>query len=289
MNIKATAVALGMFDGVHIGHGKVIKKVLYRNLTPAVFTFKTLRNKEAIMPYAAKFARLRKLGIELIYSSDFDSVKDYSAEEFVREILVGKMDCKYVSCGTDFRFAKNAESTADDLTRICCEYGIEVSIAKHAEIDGLPVSSTRIRNAVREGNLALANRMLGYDMTYTLEVVEGQKLGRTLGTPTINQLLPTECVLPKFGVYKSVVSIGRVKNGKNVRNMKYSAISNIGVKPTVGGESALVETYIPEFSTDLYGQTISVSLQEFIREERKFSSLDELKAQIKLDIQEVTK
>jgi riboflavin kinase/FMN adenylyltransferase len=277
--INKTSVALGMFDGVHLGHQKVIQATLIRSLTPAVFTFKTLHNKETILPYQAKFAALEAAGIEHIYSSDFASVRNLTARDFVQQILIDKMSCSHVSCGWDFRFAKDGSAGAEDLARICGEFAIQASVVKPAEFGGAPISSTRIREAIRTGNIADANRMLGYNLTYELEVVEGAKIGRTLGVPTVNQVIPPGCVLPKFGVYKSEVLLG---------DARLPAITNVGIKPTVEQASVpLIETHIPGFRLDLYGQTAAVSLLGFVREERRFASLDELKAQIFADIKEV--
>jgi len=278
-----TAVALGMFDGVHIGHVQVIKSALAQtHLTPAVFTFRTLaKSAKSILPYQMKFSLLKQAGIQSIYSSDFDSIKDLSGEEFVQQVLIERMNCAYVSCGWNFRFAKNAQADANDLKRICKKHGIEVCIIPPVSIgENLPVSSTRIRAAIRDGDIVLANKMLGYDLTYELEVVEGAKLGRTIGTPTINQIIPAGCVLPKFGVYKSRALVDVIN---------YTAITNVGIKPTVKSDknpSVTVETYIPGFNMEIYGQIVKVSLQDFIREEKRFNSLDELKAQIALDVKE---
>jgi riboflavin kinase/FMN adenylyltransferase len=275
-----TSVALGMFDGVHVGHHEVIKSALSQtHLTPAVFTFRVLRKPGgSIIPYQMKFNLLKSKGISTIFSSDFDSVRDMTPEEFVQQILIEKMNCAQVSCGEDFRFSRGAGADSYDLKRICEAHGIGASIIKSVEIEGYPVSSTRIRQAIISGKIALANKMLGYDLTYELEVVEGQKLGRKLGTPTINQIIPSDCTMPKFGVYKSRVCVDVIN---------YVAVTNIGVKPSVNyGDSPLIETYIPGFNMDIYGQTVKVSLQEFIRDEKKFSSLEELKAQISLDVKE---
>ncbi|MCL1831423.1 MAG: riboflavin biosynthesis protein RibF [Oscillospiraceae bacterium] len=279
-NEKKTAVALGMFDGVHLGHAKVIGAVLGSERS-AVFTFAALHEHSLIQPCMNKFARLRELGIQFVYSSDFNSVKDLSAEEFVRDILVGKMNAERVACGCDFRFAKSASADADELRRLCERYGVEVSVVQPVTVGGEAISSTRIRAAIRSGDIAAANTLLGYDLRYTLEVVEGAKLGRTLDFPTINQTLPETCVLPRFGVYKSSVQIG---------GAQYRAITNIGNKPTVSdGKRVTMETHIPGFSFDLYGQAATVILHEFVREERKFASIDELKKQIDLDIRKVFK
>ena len=282
---KKTAVALGMFDGVHLGHVEVINSALrQKELTPAVFTFRVLNTKnKSIIPYQMKFALLKAAGIKTIYSSDFDSIRDLSAREFVKQILVEKMNCGHVSCGWNFTFSKNAAADANELKQICDEYGIEVCIIPPVTLaseDGdFAISSTRIREAIQNGDIALANKMLGHDLTYDLEVVEGAKLGRKLGAPTINQILPEDCILPKFGVYKSRVLVDVIH---------YTAITNIGTKPTVNsGNTPLIESHIPGFNMELYGQSVTVSLQEFIREEKKFNSLEELKAQIHLDVKQV--
>jgi riboflavin kinase/FMN adenylyltransferase len=274
-----------MFDGVHIGHVKVIDSALaQKDLKPAVFTFKVLTKSsyaKNIVPYSMKFALLKSKGISTIYSSDFCSVRDMTPEQFVQEILIEKMNCGHVSCGWNFTFSKNAGADAQDLKRICEQHGIGVSIIPPVKINGLAISSTRIREAIRDGDIALANRMLGYDLTYELEVVEGAKLGRKLGAPTVNQIIPEGCVIPKYGVYKSRVLVDVIH---------YIAITNVGVKPSVNdGNSPIVETHIPGFNMEIYGQTVRVSLQEFIRDEKKFNSLDELKAQIHADIKEVCK
>jgi riboflavin kinase/FMN adenylyltransferase len=281
---KKTATALGMFDGVHIGHKEVIRSALnQKDLQPAIFTFRVLKKSGggSILPYNRKFSLLKEEGIKTIFSSDFESVRNLSAEEFVQEILIEKMNCGHVSCGWDFRFSKNATADSQDLKRICNRHGIEVNIIEPIEVNGEAVSSTRIRQAIRDGDVLLTNQMLGYDLSYELEVVEGAKLGRKLGFPTINQLIPEGCVLPKFGVYKSRVLVDIIH---------YIAVTNIGTKPTVNdGNSPLIETHIPGFNMDIYGQTVKVSLQEFIRDEKKFNSLDELKEQINLDVKEACK
>jgi riboflavin kinase/FMN adenylyltransferase len=287
-NNKKTCVALGMFDGVHIGHAQVIQSALAqkteKDLTPAVFTFRVLgKSAKNIMPYQMKFALLKAAGIQSIYSSDFDSIRDLSPEEFVRQVLIERMNCAHVCCGWNFRFSKNAQADANDLKRICAEHRIGVDIIKPAEMDGEAISSTRIREAIKNGSISLANRMLGHDLTYELEVVEGAKLGRKLGAPTINQIIPDDCILPKFGVYKSRALVDVIN---------YVAVTNIGIKPTVASKtkpSVTVETHIPGFNMEIYGQNVKVSLQEYIREEKKFNSIEELKAQIHLDVKEACK
>lgn len=294
-----TAVALGMFDGVHLGHIEVIKSALSQQengLVPAAFTFRVLGKEPAdgfILPYQMKFSLLKAAGIKTVYSSDFDSVRGLSAEAFVEDILCTKMNCGHVTCGWNFKFSRNAGANADDLKLICERKGVGLKIIPPVSVDFTgkhsPVSSTKIREAIRDGEIELANKMLGRELAYELEVLEGEKLGRLLGAPTINQIIPNGCVLPKFGVYGSVVTI----DGND-----YTSVTNIGIKPTVDGGNSeklpakfapIMETHIPGFNTDVYGQTVTVSLCKFIREERKFDSIEELKRQIQLDIETVLK
>ncbi|MCL2633823.1 MAG: riboflavin biosynthesis protein RibF [Oscillospiraceae bacterium] len=282
-NETKTSVALGMFDGLHLGHAEVIKTALSVpdfSLTPAVFTFNSLpKAAESIMTAGMKFALLKSMGIKSICAPEFETVSSLSAEEFVDEILVDRMNAGRVTCGWNFKFAKGAKADTDDLKRICAERGIEVVVIPPIIIDGHPVNSTLIRELIRHGDIKTANLMLGRELMYELPVVEGGKLARRLGAPTINQNIPAECIIPKFGVYKSRVTYDVIN---------YIAVTNIGVKPTVGGgiSKPIMETHIPGFNTEVYGHTVKVKLLNFIREEKKFDSLDALKEQIQIDIKE---
>ncbi|MCL1881776.1 MAG: riboflavin biosynthesis protein RibF [Oscillospiraceae bacterium] len=285
MGIKMpkTSVALGMFDGVHLGHLKVINAALSKkNLMSAAFTFKSLRNIENITPHQAKFELLKKTGIEIVYSSDFDGIKDLSADEFVVDVLVNQLNCAHVSCGKNFRFSQNAAANARDLQQLCRPFNIEVTIVGTAEMGDERISSTRIRKEIKVGNVHSVSKMLGRELSYSLEVVEGAKLGRVIDFPTINQVIPSSCVLPKFGVYKSRTIVG---------NVSYPSLTNIGIKPTVVAlietPQIIMETHILDFTLDLYGQSIEVALLDFIREEQKFDSLDALKEQIQNDVRKI--
>jgi len=275
------AVALGMFDGVHLGHREVISStVAFANkfgLTPSVFTFKTLpKTGECIMPYSLKTDIMREIGVREIYAPDFADVKDLSAEDFVAEVLIKQMRAAVIICGWNFRFSKNAGADAETLKSICEPKGVKVGVIPPVTADGVTVSSTAIRAAIKDGDIINANKMLGAELLYRLPVIHGRHIGSSIGIPTINQRFPDNCVTPKFGVYKSGVLIG---------GAEYGGITDIGVKPTVGvNNSPLLETHIIGFDGDLYGKVIDVRLKRFVREERKFASLDELKNQIKKDI-----
>ena len=278
-----TAVALGLFDGVHLGHQKVIGQAAAKkadDVKPAVFTFKTdsVTSKghdgriEMLLTDDEKSRHFESLGVECMFSPEFSHFKDMSDEEFVRVVLKEKLNACFAVCGEDFRFGKNAAGNADKLREFGEKYGIEVSIVGQVSLNGEAVSSTEIRRCIRNGDISKANAMLGYKYGYTLPVEHGFERGRTWNFPTINQAIPKGLVLPRFGVYCSKVEIG---------GRKYIGVTNIGVKPTVKVNIApLAETYILGYEGDLYGRTVTVELYEFVREERVFDSFDELKAEI---------
>lgn len=285
--IRQTAVALGLFDGLHSGHQDVIHKAvdfIPQGFSPAVFTFltDTITSKgdggvDIILSNNLKFELLERLGVEYIYSPDFLNFKDLTAQQFVRMVLRDKLRAKYVICGEDFRFGKGALCGYKELNELCNANNIEVIIIPPTIIDGEIVSSTRIRNFIKAGDITAANRLLGYDFQMKLRVVKGNQLGRTLNFPTINQYIPARQIVPLFGVYYSKVEI----DGKI-----YKSITNIGIKPTIGGEVApLSETFILGFNGDIYGQSIKVSLRRFIRTEKKFANINELTKQMNLDLE----
>ena len=290
-NIKAqngTAVALGVFDGVHIGHRAVISAAVNKcadGLSPAIFTFKspsvtTKGDGRVLYTDEKKRECFESLGVEILYSPEFSKLCDMSAERFVNEILAEKLCARAVCCGESFRFGKNALADVDALKKMCAERGMEVTVVSPVNYGGETVSSTRIKNSLAKGDIKNANAMLSEELSYELPVVHGRQLGRTLNFPTVNQQLPTELVLPRFGVYLTRVYYG----GK-----QYRGVSNIGVKPTVGAASPLIETHILGLCEDLYGKVIKVSLVDFIRPERKFESIEALKRCVDQDIENAQK
>lgn len=286
---EKTAVALGLFDGLHSGHQDVIHKAvdfIPEGVSPAVFTFETdtITSKgdggvDVILSRDLKYEFLDKLGVKYIYSPDFFNIKDLTADNFVNLVLRDKLNAKYVICGEDFRFGKGALSGQKELEALCDEQDIKVIVIPPTIIDGEIVSSTKIRNFIKNGDMTAANRLLGYEFQMRLPVVYGNQLGRTLNFPTINQYLPKRQVSPRFGVYYSKAEIkGRI----------YKSITNIGIKPTIGGEiTPLAETYIMDYTGDLYGETVRIFLHSFVRPEQKFSGIHELSAQIGKDIETV--
>ena len=276
INSGKTAVALGAFDGLHIGHRAVIEKVLRSGLVPVVFTFRD--NPAEVLTGTCRYLttaeeKLRALeswGVQAVVMPDFKEVAGWEPERFL-EMLRTELCAGLIACGTDFRFGKKAAGNVTLLSAFCEEHGIALEITDAVSYKGERVSSTRIRDAIEKGNIEEVTAMLGRPFSFEFEVVHGNHLGRTIGIPTINQSLPDGFILPRFGVYASAVHVdGKV----------YCGVTNIGVKPTVGSERALSETWLPDFSGDLYGKTLRLELLGFIRDERRFPSLEALRGVI---------
>jgi riboflavin kinase/FMN adenylyltransferase len=271
------SLALGAFDGLHRGHMAVIHAACApgaggQALEPAVFTFcASPSGNSAVLTGRDKERLLEDAGISTLYSLDFAQVRDWQAEDFVRRVLFAACNARRLCCGEDFRFGKGARGDVALLRRLCQQAGAELYVAPPVREGEQKVSSTRIRAAVEAGDIPLANRLLGRPFGFSLEVIHGNHIGTGLGTPTINQAIPEGFVLPKFGVYASWCRVG---------GEYFYGVTNVGVKPTVGSDKVLAETWMPEFSGDLYGKRVRVFLLEFLRPERKFASLEELKAAI---------
>lgn len=280
---EKTAAALGYFDGLHLGHMVVIGEALaQRDLKPAVFTFNCdttlpkFQSPEDIISFENKRELLAKAGVEYLFAPDFAKVCTLTDEDFVRKILRETLNAGFACCGRNFRFGLGGHGTPERLEKIGAKYGIRVRIVEDVCLDGKMISSTHIRELIRNGEIEQANRLLGYEWQFKVPVIHGNMIGRTLNFPTITQILPETNVKPRFGVYKSYALV----HGRN-----YRGITNIGIRPTVGGGEVVCETHILNFNGDLYGENIAVSLCKFIRPERKFDGLEELKAQIAKDIQ----
>ena len=281
------AVALGIFDGVHIGHRAVIHRAV--GLCAAVGKFDPLpccvvdfvqpvwQLKKGACTLCSESQRdkaLQSLGVAERIDIDFNCIRDMSPEQFVVQVLRDTLHAAYVFCGENYHFGKGGAGDAALMQRLCAENGITACVVDSLPTDGAPVSSSRIRQHVQKGEVQQAARLLGRPFTVDFPVVSGQRLGRKLGFPTINQPLPEHFVQPRFGVYASGVVIDGVA---------YYAVTNIGIRPTVGGEQPIAETYIPDYSGDLYGQCVPVSLVRFLRDERAFASVEQLREQIECD------
>lgn len=283
MNKTKAAVALGLFDGVHLGHCAVLRLAAESGLVPAVFTFEPetvcLAKGQSGFIYTAeeKASLLRQCGIREIYSVSFGEVCGLSGMEFVKNILVDRMNAGFICCGDNFRFGKKASCGAEELKDFGRKFGIRVEIAGDVIRNGETVSSTAIRRALEAGNVRAAEKLLGHYYSIEKKVCSGAHIGRTIGFPTINQVYEEGQLVPKHGVYASRVSLG----GEIL-----PAVTNVGVKPTVNYSGApLAETHIIGFSDDIYGKTVKTELLELIRSEMKFSALGELKEQISRDME----
>ena len=280
-NKNGIALALGTFDGFHIGHKKVIENAIASNRKPQVLLFnehpqKVLKSKSPgeLITENNKRKLLKEWGVEatVINISDIMSL---TYEEFFYEVIVKKIGASVLSCGFNYHFGAKASGNTEKLKALCDKENIELLVSEPVEYKGEPVSSTRIRNAIRNGNIEDANNMLGREFSYDFLVVHGDARGRTIDSPTINQFFTEDFIIPEYGVYASYSVIG---------GEKYPSVTNVGVRPTIEGFSKeRSETNIVGFDGDLYDKNINVHLLKKIREEMKFNNLDELRNQIAKD------
>lgn len=256
------AVALGDFDGMHRAHQTVV----------------TGASNVIVYCVNNRFSLLQKSIFQQRYPNavfaDFDEIKNMQGEDFIEKILLDKFKAGVVLCGFNFRFGKMASWSAVDLREYLKEKDVWVRILEHLDFEGEPISSTRIRRALQDGDVENANKMLGYNFTFENEVIKGDKRGRTIGFPTINQHLPDGLIVPKYGVYESRAFVG---------NREYKAFTNIGIRPSWQVEKPLCETHIFGFDGDLYSQNIRIELVKYKREEKLFKSVEELRTQLNYD------
>ena len=285
---KKTIVTIGTFDGVHIGHKKIIDKIVNQcktdDLESVILTFfphpRMILNENSdikmLNSIDEKCELLANNGIQNLVIQQFDKqFSELSAQDFVAEVLVNNLNIQKIIIGHDHRFGKNRSANIDDLIVFGEKYNFEVEQISAKEIDEVAVSSTKIRNALLDGKIALANQYLGYNYSLSGNVVKGKQLGRTIGFPTANiEIAENYKLIPKNGVY--VVE-------SFIDNKKVSGIMNIGIKPTFENEQLSIEVYFLDFDADLYNREIKVSILEFIRNEQKFDSIDLLKSQIEKD------
>lgn len=278
LNIEGKrALALGFFDGVHKAHREVIEKAEGEGLVKTVVTFKEdpslylSGETEYLISDSDKETKLSDLGVKSLVKLDFNEVKDLTAEEFFSQVLLNKLKAKLISCGDNYRFGKKAMGDVKLLKELCEKNGVALCVIKPSLFENELISATRIRKLIKNGEIEKANLMLEGRLSFENTVIKGNRIGNKFGFPTANITLPEGFIVPKFGVYGTVVTI---------ENENYIGVTNIGVKPTVGSDKVLAETWIQGFSGDIYGKNIRLQLVKFIRPERKFDSLEALKEQV---------
>ena len=282
---KKTIVTLGTFDGVHIGHTEILKKLTQNThdgeFESTVLTFfphprTVLQGKsdlKLLNTINEKIRLLENIGIENLIIHPFDEkFAELSAEEFAKTILVDQLQVQKIIIGYDHRFGKNRTADINDLITFGTQYGFEVEQISAQEIDAISISSTKIRNALELGDIDLANQYLGYSYFLSGTVVKGKQLGRTIGFPTANIELDEDYKLvPKNGVYIVCAKI---------EDQLVNGMMNIGFNPTVEGKNKTIEVHLFDFNSDLYNHKIKISIKYPIRSEQKFESIAVLKQQL---------
>ncbi len=287
-NSNHTVLTIGTFDGVHIGHQKIIKRLVeiseIKNLTPSLLTFfphpRMVLQKDAniklINTIDEKKDILKQFGISNLVIKEF--TKEFSrltAEDFVKNILVDHLKAKHIIIGYDHHFGRNRNANIEDLKQFGKDFDFEVEEISKQDINDVAVSSTKIRAALQEGNIKTANTYLGYNFMLTGKVIDGKKLGKTINYPTANlHIEETYKLIPKHGVYivKSIID-----------NNTVYGMMNIGHNPTVNGKHQTIETHFFDFNKDLYGQNLKIELLQRLRDEQKFNSVQELQSQLHID------
>ncbi|MGM9668171.1 MAG: bifunctional riboflavin kinase/FAD synthetase [Faecousia sp.] len=276
-------IALGFFDGVHAGHQALLRECrgLARRLgvSAAALTFAahpdTLvfgKTPGLINTAEDRALLLRRAGMDQVLVLPFDkTVMTMPWQAFFRSLLEER-DAAGLVCGHDFCFGNRGEGTAALLQDACKDAGIPCVVVPEQKIDGITISSTYIRTLLEEGQMRQAARFLGHPHMLSGTVLPGRQLGRTLGIPTANLSFPQGVLCPKKGVYACKVRF----DGE-----EHIAVTNIGTRPTVGGTGITVESWLPDFSGDLYGKRLEVEFHEFIRPERRFADLDEMRREIR--------
>ena len=285
---KKTIATIGTFDGVHLGHRKILDKLTkaaqgtnYESLLLTFFPHPRMvvqpEEKISLLnTIDEKKQLLEETGLDNLIIHPFDKeFSTLSAEEFVKNVLVDSFNIQKIIIGYDHRFGRNRSADINDLINFGEKYNFEVEQIQAEEIDDVSISSTKIRAALEDGNIELANNYLGYNYLLTGKVIEGKKLGRTIGYPTANIEIPESYkLIPKIGVYAVTTIIGE---------KRYSGMMNIGFNPTVEGTKLSVEVNIFDFVKDIYGDILQVEILHRIRDEKKFNSLQDLKNQLAQD------
>ncbi len=287
---KESILTIGTFDGVHVGHNKILKRLIQdskkNNLSSLVMTFfphpRMILNKshdiKMIDTIDEKINLLEKTGLDNLIIHPFDNnFSKIRAKEFVEEILIKKLKIKEIIIGYDHKFGKDREASVEDLKKFGLDYMFNVQEIPAEEIDSIAISSTKIRDAILNGEIEKCNKFLGRNFILTGKVVYGEGLGKKIDFPTANiEIKETYKIIPKNGVYLVKTKI----NSKT-----YFGMMNIGIRPTVGGTNKSLEIHFFNFKDNIYGKNVSIEIIKKIRDEEKFSSIDQLKIQLKKDEQ----
>lgn len=287
---SGSAVTIGVFDGVHRGHQAVLFGVAARaaelgGLEQVVLTFDR-HPRSVVDPASApalltsldqRIELLEDLEIDVVGVLPFEQIRDSSPDDFVSKILVGAFGARLVAVGADFRFGRGRSGDVESLRQAGTEYGFEVDAIDLSSASGVPISSTTIRSRVRQGDVEAAADLLGRNFAIVGTVVMGDQRGRTIGFPTANVIPDPRFVVPKRGVYAAWVWID------DRHSPRHPAVVNVGIRPTFGGDTEVVEAHLLDFEGDLYGQRIGIEMVSRLRDERVFDGVESLVAQIRVD------
>ena len=282
---RPLSIALGNFDGVHIGHRRLLQCAreaagLIPGCASAAWTFSALAKENPAVPSLTdpqeKLRQFAAAGLEYAIFEDFETVRHCTAAEFTEEYLLGTLSAAAVICGFNFRFGRGGTGDAALLSRILAGHSIPLTVGDPVMAGCTVVSSTRIRAAVADGDMETAAALLGRPFSICFPVLYGNQLGRTLGLPTINQNFPAGHIIPCRGIYACVCTV----DGR-----RFAGVANVGIRPSVPGDGHInCETHILDYSGFLYGKSVRVEFCTRLRDERKFASLEELKDAIEADI-----
>ena len=284
-----SVVTSGTFDGVHLGHQKILRRLQELASSkqgetvlltywphPRLILQPQDKSLRLLSTLSEKVKLLEEMGVDHLIILPFtEELSQMSSDDFIRSILVEKIQTKTLVIGYDHKFGKNREGSFEYLQSHSHLFGFAIEEISRQDVDDLGVSSTKIRTALAQGDISTANKYLGRPYDLSGQVVKGQQIGRSLGFPTANiQIADNYKLLPRDGAYAVHAE---------VNSIQYKAILNIGDRPTVDGEKKTIEAHLIDFEGDLYGQELRVYFQEFLREEKKFESLDALKNQLVVD------
>jgi riboflavin kinase/FMN adenylyltransferase len=287
--VKNAVVTSGTFDGVHLGHQKILNRIreIARNISgetvlitfwphPRLVLYPNEHNLRLLSTFEEKAKLLRQLGIDHLITIPFtQEFSQLSSEEFIKKVLIEAIQTKMLVIGYDHRFGKNREGSFEYLKANSSDFGFELEEISRQDVEEIAVSSTKIRKALESGDVKTAETCLGRPYELNGLVIKGQQIGRSIGFPTANIHIPNDYkLIPKDGVYAVEASVD---------GTLYKAMLNIGNRPTVDGTKKTVEANLFDFQGDLYDKQITVYFHEFLREERKFDSLEALKAQLVQD------